>query len=1130
MSGDGNLDKWLNDYPHKGTETTERLSKIKEMAAVAKGFDGQVEKYVQNGAGGMEAAKGGLINFLGKKEVGAAFGENPYAKVEGGLGTIMRGLSRFQNVVSIVGNVCGKIGMVLTIVGLLGMILPPLGAAVSAVARILNIVGIICDAIGFVLSGILTGLNGVVLAKQIGKGASNEEKAATADMMVTEATSAGGHVLSLAMSYGPGFMKGFKKASGGVVSKLLARFKATVGKFAAKSLGPVAGWAKNVGYKMGFGLNGSKGLLSKIWKSPATVMESIRGTKLITKINNSKVMQGLEQNAAKLNSVGWANKIDGLGEDLGTKVSGAGENSVRGKRYAVQASEAEKQLDQAVGENAAKDAGNRESAKIDRDITKNREVGNNEITDHRDDDGHIPQENVRRSDAAYNRADELEAGKDHSVEETSKEAGVEGTAKSREKREEKIEEPKEEAKKIKEFNEDPKKWQEETDVIEAEREVVAQRLKDKNLTEDERKVAKDEAKKLRHEADERHLIAMKAGGGEAPENLWAAKNYGKEWWGALHFKDEKGEKAEENTKQVEKASGHAATEKLEKAEQHENIQEWAKGEEPQLEVYEHVEGLLEGVDEAADDHDEGAGHEDEGGGGGEPDDNASAEPSSEPRTPEPASNEGDHGSAGGVAVSEPAPVPVRAAAPAAEPAGEADPAAGLPPLAYWPKLSGSNGEFAQAAKDLQHMKLVAYAFHKSQLEAKKKALDTVATLAKSSEDATLKQARAMDHSLTINGTIEEASKAGASADHGTQQAGDGQKQQASGQQNSNSGNQPQVDPGEKPSRWHPIKRIWWYVKKWASDKAAKVFGWIQDKIASLVLRGLCGVSMDDMRGYTTALHNRMQFSKLVGTEGQANATKAMDKSLSVKAESKTYAEEALDDAKACDQNITDADTFVKDVEATEKDLAGEQARAKQFLAELAAAVAAERAKQAAEKQKKEADAIKGAQPGAPVARPQVAIAAVPAQIARKPKSKSKPAEPKVSAAAVGKVQNAASYVASQASVLVEQLMSSKNTQAAQLRTKLENKRSAQPILAKLKTGESIVMDAQADARKVAAKMNTIRGEAPATAQALRGAAGEVKSEAKELDELSETAHEQLNWQFKLAYDKIARTSNMPKFG
>ena len=62
--------------------------------------------------------------------------------------------------------------------------------AVSGIARILNVVGIICEAVAFALSGVLTGLNGVVLAQQIAAGSSAEEKAATADLMMSEANDA----------------------------------------------------------------------------------------------------------------------------------------------------------------------------------------------------------------------------------------------------------------------------------------------------------------------------------------------------------------------------------------------------------------------------------------------------------------------------------------------------------------------------------------------------------------------------------------------------------------------------------------------------------------------------------------------------------------------------------------------------------------------------------------------------------------------------------------------------------------------------------------------------------------------------------------------------------------------------
>ena len=262
---DKELDKWLDGYPNKSKETVEKLSKIKEMATIANGFNGQVEGYVKKGDGLGESVKSVMTWIGGKKEINAAFGENPYEKVGGGLGLLMQGVSRIQNVVSIVGNVVGKIGMVLTIVGILAMIVPPIGAAIEAVARVLNTIGVICDLIGVGLSGVLVGLNGVHLAEQIAKGASPEEKAATADMMMEEANAAGGHILNLAMQYGPKFMKGFKGASGGIIKKLFSKFKSTVGKIAAKVGGPVVNFAKNAAYKMGIGLekNAAPGLLMR---------------------------------------------------------------------------------------------------------------------------------------------------------------------------------------------------------------------------------------------------------------------------------------------------------------------------------------------------------------------------------------------------------------------------------------------------------------------------------------------------------------------------------------------------------------------------------------------------------------------------------------------------------------------------------------------------------------------------------------------------------------------------------------------------------------------------------------------------------------------------------------------------
>ena len=1112
-AGDGTLDQILNTYPHKSPETSEKLSKIKEMAAIAKGFDGQVEGYVKNGDGPMESAKAGMIGFLGKKEMSAAFGENPYSKVQGGLALVMNGISRFQNVVSVVGNVCTKLGMVLTVVGLLGLIFPPLGAAVSAVARVLNVIGIICEAIGFALSGILTGLNGVALAQQIAKGASNEEKAATADMMVTEATSASGHVMSLAMSYGPGFMKGFKFASKGVIKQLFAKLKNAIGKFATKALGPVANWAKNIGYKVGIGLGAEAksegpGLLARAWKSPATALEKVRGTSLVSKINNSGVMQGLERKSTALNKVGWINGVADAGENAGKAVGAYGRTGgLAGTTESIRLSAVanETAANQAAEEAAAKDAGNRERAKIEREISSKRDLGNTEY-EKSVSGGHGAEEvAAARSTRLYGEADDLAAGEKGAVSKAEVEGKEDASTRIEGKRAKKDAAEKAEVDEkatIKQFNKDPQKFQEETTAIEAERKAASNRLKDPSVPAEERERLEKEAEKLAREADERHMISLKAGGGEAPESLRQAKNTAKEWMAASHGVDEKGEKLESYAKHVEKASGHEGTEKGERAERHETLEPWEHHEVPVPTTSEQVEGMLAGVDE---------------------------EPGAEPGAHEGAdapqvANDNSHAVAapaepGENHVAAAAAVPVAPAA-AAEPAKE--PAAEVPELVYWPNLAGANGDFAKAAKDLQHMKLVAYAFHKSQLEAKSKAMETVTLLSKSSEDAAKKQDQAQQHASALHPSVDEAKTAGASADKGTAQAQEGGKKQNEGQANGPGSPQQAPDPGEKPSRWHPIKRIWWSLKKWAADTSATAFGWIQTQIASMVLRGLCGVSMADMSAYTTALHNRMAFSKAAGTKGIDETHQAKDESAKTESKSKTYAEQAMEDARECDQNISDADAFVKDVEATEREVAAEQARAAQFLSDLKAAVAAERARQAEYKAKKAQEAARlalgaGADPGAAGASAAVAQPAPVAPPGRKTAAESK----QVPAASIGKLTGAAGYVVTQAHLIVQQLTSSKTEQTSRFKAILEKQpKSKREAFEKLSVGDGVVSTMRAHVTSVIDAMGHVRSATPTSSAALHAAVGQVKSRAKDLDEVATSAFQALNASFRATYDAV----------
>lgn len=1128
-SGDGNIDKFLNDYPTKSPETMERLSKIKEMASVAKGFDGQIEGVVANGDGPLASAKAGITGFLGKKEMGAIFGENPYAKVQGGLGKLMRGLSVFQNVVSIVGNVCTKLGLVLTIVGLLGMIFPPLGAAVSAVARILNVVGIICDVLGLALSGVLTGLNGVVLAKQIAKGASNEEKAATADAMVTEATSASGHVMALAMAWGPGFMKGFKSASKGVIGNLFAKFKSVVGKFATKALGPVANWAKNIGFKLGIGLEkevagAAPGVMSKIaggakkaWNMPGKALEKLRDTSFVKKMNTSSFAKGAEKFAAKVDSNGFANFMEG--QSAGKLVGGAGAGKSWSTKLEKSAEEDAKIAAQAAEKNAAANAGNQEREKIERDIRAKQKVGNSEYEKGTAGGHGVSDESaIGKSNKAYAEADELKAGEKDAVAKAEKEGGKEAKAETKKAAQEaKADEKKEDQEKdrIESFKKDPKRFSSETQGLETRRTNIEAKAHAPGLADEEKKKLEEQAEKLAKTIDERRLIPLKASGGEAPENLLELGKQGKEAWEAAHGKDEKSEKLEQYKKVVEKDSGHEASEKFERGERHEKIEEFEQHAAPAQTTSQQVEGMLSGLDE---DHEDEK-HEDEGdeGGSDEPHPDEANAHSNEPQQDE---KKTDPDQSAGPAQSPDNKKEETAQQPGGGGEEKKEEKAEVPELIYWPKLTGAGGEFTKAAADLMQMKRIAFAFHKSQLEAKKKAMETVATLAKSGEDAGKKQGDTQAHAGSLHGTIDEANKAAGSADKGSAAGADGSKSQGDGKGNSNGKAEQSPDPGEKPSLWHPIKRIWWYVKKWASEKAAAVFGWIQDKIASLILQGLCGVSMDDMRAYTGALHNRMQFSKLAGTQGVDAANKAMGEQAKTKTESKSYSDQAMDDAKECDQNIADADTFVKTVEDTEKDLVAEQAKAAVFLTELKSAVDAEKARKAAEKAKAAAAAATAA--SANTNGPPPPNAPGPAASGPKPKKKKKePKKQEVSATQVTKVTGAANFVVSQANLIVTQLTTQKTEQSARLKASAAKKKGAKGYVDQLHVGDKVVATMRDHTSEVVGSMDAIRSQTPANMGALKGMASQVKSQAKQLDDTASSAFQSLNFAFKSTYEAIS---------
>jgi len=1142
-SGDAGLDKFLNGYSPKSPEPGERFSKIKEMSEVAKGFDGKLEDTVNVGGGFFEGAKGKAIDFLGKKEMTQLSAkDNPYSKVHDQLSGMMTKISQVQAFVSIVGNVCGKLGMILTILGLFGFIFPPIGAAISAVARILNVVGLVCDLLGLALSGVLTGLNGVVLARQIGKGASNEEKAATADLMMGEANAAGGHLMNLAMAYGGKFMSGFKSASKGILGNLMKRFKSVVGKFASKTLGPVVNWAKKFGYKFGIGLEKAEaaaapGLLKRgatkvvsgakaIYNSPGAAIDKLKEAKWVQKVNNSGFMKGLERGADRLENSSFA-KLDGQGlESIGKKAGEKVFTANMERKLEASAQADARAAFEASEQNAIADAGNKERATIERNI-KNEREGGNKLYDESTAGPNLDEGKAVQSREAYERADKLKEGEDKAVSKAETKREKEGERKWDEKQEEKRLEAKEEKdakrreeRNVDEWKDDPKAFQEKTERMEKELEKTEKTANSTKAGARRKKEAAEKAEEIKKKIEERKDTSQIAAGKEMeekPKNLKDLYKFVKE---PIEEKKEDDEKQEERLKFAEESKsmwqwgatvksgegGHADAEKRETDERHEKIEQWEEAKGHETSTAGTVDSMLSGLDEELGmqptDHD--ADH---------PPDHEGQPGQDEPSA---ASDEGKQEPAA-AAASEPKKEEKKE-----EKKDEAPKDAETPDLAYWPQLLASSGEqtYKSAADELHRIRQIGFAFRKAQAEAKKKAVEAARTYNKHGEYAAEAQKAADEQKAKTQESTTEATSSGNAAMTSGGKADEGNAQQQKGQGTANGNAEPGPDPGDKPGLLHPIKRIWWYVKKWVSDKAAAVFGWIQEKIASMVLKVVCGISMDQLKGYTAALHHRMDYSKLVGSQGIDKAKQSMAKSLSDVGKAKTYEQEALADAAECDSNMADADSFLQQVEESERDVAAEQAKAKMFIDQLKDAVAAEKARQEQEKQKKlaEEQAQKATAAGGGGAAPP------PPSVAKPPTPMdNKPAGPKpLNPALISKVKGAAQFVSEQTTAVIEQLTVSKKEQ----RQKLKEKVSYKGKLAWVETntrnvGDGVIDEATTSAREIATAVGPIASTNPTTAAELHQQAGSVKEKAKSVDMLSHTANDKLNQAFKQTYDALS---------
>jgi hypothetical protein len=112
---------------------------------------------------------------------------------------------------------------------------------------------------------------------------------------------------------------------------------------------------------------------------------------------------------------------------------------------------------------------------------------------------------------------------------------------------------------------------------------------------------------------------------------------------------------------------------------------------------------------------------------------------------------------------------------------------------------------------------------------------------------------------------------------------------------------------------------------------------------------------------------------------------------------------------------------------------------------------------------------------------------------------------------------------------MQQLTTSKEDQTKKLRSTFENKKAAQPIIAKLKTGESVLAKATETTRQINAEMAEINSMSPANANVLHEQASKIKGGAKELDLLAKEAQEQMNWSFKLTYDKVKKVREISAY-
>ncbi|MBL0213155.1 MAG: hypothetical protein IPQ07_04680 [Myxococcales bacterium] len=1014
-SNDAQLDGVLNAYAPKSPEPTAMLGRIKQMGDIASGFNGSLDVYIAQG-GAVEQTIATVSNALGVgKDVSAVWANNPYAKVHGILGKVMQGLSAIKSVCSIVGSICGKLGMVLTVVGLLGMIFPPIGTAVSGIARILNVVGMICDAIAFVLSAVLTGLNGVVLAKQIASGASAEEKAATADLMITEANDTASGFINMAMVFGPKFMKGLMGSSKGIIASLMKRAKAAIGRVTLKLSGNVKHFATKIARKLGFGGAGARRVGGE-WKDVGKLAKAkdwVNNTKLVKAFKSApatieKVQERLMDRYSKSDS-GWAKgmrkaekfgvtsgafaekfdieaKVGAWGEKSGKWVGNLGQNTTFGKNMAKAAERSEQQTREAVMKDGMRDAAHLEEERWKRELRQRQ----------RDNPDHIRSKDAEKEFIAKQKAkvegqhqtafdtsekkrlsaDKLAEMKQGRVDRHNEEfrdntPGIDGVG-SRDRHMNTLNESR------------TKRWELETSQRAQDEERKALMKNTKRSAEEEARLGAlnvelsqlDQARKM-NKLHEKEISGIASGGRPHQEyenwhdvgsNIWDASAPVLE---ALHVKESDAWwKGAEKTNlrdplKFDKRSakgnaagrgGHGIYDEIateDRRNQQADFHNFVQGGKRNSSIGAQTRSMLSGITQRA---------------APAPKQSAPA-PTSKPATPAPTTptpaptptaatpppmmsaptpTASPTPSAAGPAAVAPQAVPGMAdtaktpapAEPPPAPAPSVDAAdeGGAEALPYWPSLMP---EFDKATHDFGYMRKVAVEFRKAQIEGKQKAVDTLAIYGRYNEYAKLRKEQAATHQTASQATAKDAQGNASHAGETNASANKGEQKQ--GEAKGAANDRAAVDLPEPESRgfWD---RILGALKRWAKNKAAQIFGWIQEKIASLILKGLCGVSMGDLKDYAGALRRQQGAASGVAQGADAKAGQVQQKQIKLAGDASKEAQGAADAIGECDRNITDADQFMGDVTTFEQQLQQEKAHAQSFIAQVHAAAHAERAR------------------------------------------------------------------------------------------------------------------------------------------------------------------------------------------